>query len=606
MASQESKVIEIVGAAATAAGGCLESLACKPLIDEFNTDLETGLFTIVIVGEFNRGKSTFVNALLGQNILPVGPTPTTTTLNVVRWASEAHIFIHKTDGAIEKLDYSEGALDRFTAEGNFDARECSYLELAIPNQFLRQNLFIVDTPGVQDLNEQRSEVAARYIPRADVVIFLLDATAALRKSEQTFLEDSVLRVGLDRVVFILNHIDRLAKTEDRPRVIETACRRLHAVFGREFKVLPLSAKQALAGKVEGKADLLASSGIGEVERTIGALLETGSAAQLRSETFQRRGSEILSHLIEEVEIARRNSNAGAEELKGEIARITRALEEKQDKSKKIAEYVQDREREFIAMTCKSVNALKEGIRTSILEEINAYSGPQFKEFIENRVPSLVRRGVRQWLETHGEALEGLLANLAKVLAEGLQREFQNLVQLKNSPVSSLNENSSLTPDMEITVDIGSNSQIFAGGIAAIGAIALAVCGVGFLFPIVSMVGFPQIRELLLKNEVTAAKSKVIPAFEKALDEAFGKIEAEVTRHIHARAAKVRENAEGQFFSRLKQVKASVEQELAIKSGTTVAAHRKDKDFEAVLVRLTGLRQELVTAKKKAENSRWGV
>ena len=84
-------------------------------------------------------------------------------------------------------------LERVLSEDN-PVSEVAYVELGYPSELLVNNVVLVDTPGVNDLNEQRAEVTYGYVPRADAVVFLLDAGQALKDSEREFLRSRVLEV----------------------------------------------------------------------------------------------------------------------------------------------------------------------------------------------------------------------------------------------------------------------------------------------------------------------------------------------------------------------------------------------------------------------------
>src|SRR6185295_16441862 len=88
-----------------------------------------------------------------------------------------------------------------------------HVDLRAPVAILDDKLTIVDTPGVNDINEQRAEITYGYIPRADAALFLLDATQILTASERQFLEERILRSSRDRLIFVIAKIDLLDEGE---------------------------------------------------------------------------------------------------------------------------------------------------------------------------------------------------------------------------------------------------------------------------------------------------------------------------------------------------------------------------------------------------------
>src|SRR4029077_522260 len=162
-------------------------------------------------GEFNHGKSTFVNALLGADVLPTGITPTTAAINHVVWAAPPRARAVLESGSEQKID-PKAIADWVTVDGK-RASQVKFVEVGYPAAILEDKVTLVDTPGVNDLNEQRAEITYGYVPRADAVIFLLDAGQALKESEREFLSSHVLDGTRDRMVFVLGKMYMLSADE---------------------------------------------------------------------------------------------------------------------------------------------------------------------------------------------------------------------------------------------------------------------------------------------------------------------------------------------------------------------------------------------------------
>ena len=198
----------------------------------------TGLFLLVVAGEFNSGKSSFINALLGERVLPEGVTPTTDRINVLRHGPEI----------TEQL------------------REAYLLERTHPAEVLRE-ISIVDTPGTNAIIRRHEELTRDFVPRSDLVLFVTSADRPFTESERTFLEQ--IREWGKKIVFIVNKIDILPRTEEREEVIRFVGENAGALLGEIPEIFAVSARQALearAGKVESAAsELWESSGFERVE-----------------------------------------------------------------------------------------------------------------------------------------------------------------------------------------------------------------------------------------------------------------------------------------------------------------------------------------------------
>lgn len=203
--------------------------------------LDNERFHLVVLGEFNHGKSTFVNAMLGTELLPTGITPTTAVLNHVVHSETPRANVLKSDGQRIELAANEAESWLTVAGGKHD--DVQRVEIGYPSKLLEGNITLVDTPGVNDLNEQRADITYGYVPRADAVIFLLDASQALKDSEREFLSSHVLEGSKDRLIFVLGKIDLLSEEEQDAVIsyVKTGLKK----FVDSPVVFPLSAKNWL-------------------------------------------------------------------------------------------------------------------------------------------------------------------------------------------------------------------------------------------------------------------------------------------------------------------------------------------------------------------------
>jgi small GTP-binding protein len=199
----------------------------------------TGLFLLVVAGEFNSGKSSFINALLGERVLPEGVTPTTDRINVLRYGQQVS----------EQL------------------REAYLLERTHPAEVLRE-INIVDTPGTNAIIRRHEELTRDYVPRSDLVLFVTSADRPFTESERTFLEQ--IRQWGKKIVFIVNKIDILVQLAEREQVIQYVSQNAAELLEESPQIFAVSARQALEARADGtdpaRADeLWAASGFDRVE-----------------------------------------------------------------------------------------------------------------------------------------------------------------------------------------------------------------------------------------------------------------------------------------------------------------------------------------------------
>jgi small GTP-binding protein len=206
-------------------------------------------FLLVVVGEFNAGKSAFINALLGQPILREGVTPTTTRVNILRHGDE--------QGRIIENDH---------------------LHILTAPVSLLDNLSIVDTPGTNAIIREHEMITNQFVPRADLVLFVTSTDRPFSESERVFLER--IRDWGKKVVIVLNKIDLLQTEADLNEVRTFINENSNKLLGITPDIFPVSARLALQAK-QGQPQLWDESRFEALETYIQGNLDEGSRIRLK-------------------------------------------------------------------------------------------------------------------------------------------------------------------------------------------------------------------------------------------------------------------------------------------------------------------------------------
>lgn len=204
----------------------------KHRLQQNAADLQDMFFMVVVVGEFNAGKSSFVNALLGDNLLPMGITPTTDAIELIRWANRA-------------------------------SKEPTWREAGVVREWRHPNtggpgVVIVDTPGTGSVFRKHERIAKNFLSRSDLVIFLISAKRAFAETERLYLE--LARDYGKKIVVIINQMDLLDKREQK-EVKTFVQQQLAELLDLRPDIFMVSAKQALTDK--GSAGGLFSTAAGD-------------------------------------------------------------------------------------------------------------------------------------------------------------------------------------------------------------------------------------------------------------------------------------------------------------------------------------------------------
>ncbi|HEX5474171.1 MAG TPA: dynamin family protein [Vicinamibacterales bacterium] len=207
------------------------------------------LFLLVVVGEFNAGKSAFVNALVGERVMDEGVTPTT-----------AHVTL---------LQYGD---QRATA-----AVEPHLTSISAPAEILR-DIHIVDTPGTNAIIREHERITAGFVPRADLVLFVTSADRPFTETERAFLEQ--IRDWGKKVVVVINKIDIIASEHDRAEVQAYVADNARRLLGTAPEIFAVSARDAFRAK-HGEPALWTPSGFEPLERYIRSTLDQAARVKLK-------------------------------------------------------------------------------------------------------------------------------------------------------------------------------------------------------------------------------------------------------------------------------------------------------------------------------------
>lgn len=193
-------------------------------------------FRVAVVGEFNRGKSTVVNRLVGRDVLPTGPVPTTRGTVVVRHGVEDSLLVAESLGSSRRHSLEPASwADLFVGDGGATG-PVPQLEVELPCAWLDDlDTELVDTGGTNDAPEAMAEVR-RAVARCDAAVMLVSATSPLSLSEQHLLEVEVLRRAVPFVLVVVSFLDRVA-VEDREQALDDVRRRVRAL-APQAAVLP--------------------------------------------------------------------------------------------------------------------------------------------------------------------------------------------------------------------------------------------------------------------------------------------------------------------------------------------------------------------------------
>jgi small GTP-binding protein len=294
-----------------------------PNLAQLIDKLRENRFNLVILGAFKRGKSTLINALLGEPLLPTAIVPLTSVVTVLGYGDQLNIEVRFQNGSRRQIAQPE-LVEYITEKGNpRNQKGVREVEITFPSDYLKDGVRIIDTPGVGSVYSHNTEVAYNYLPQVDAAVFVVSVDPPLSAAEQGFLKD--IREYVHKLFFVLNKIDYVGAAE-RQEALEFTAQALQASLGTEkLAIFPLSAKLAMDGKSSDHPELLADSLLPEFENHLRQFLYKEKGRVLLISCLSGALKTITDSTLA-LKVERQASAMPLKELEEKIARFNQELQ----------------------------------------------------------------------------------------------------------------------------------------------------------------------------------------------------------------------------------------------------------------------------------------
>ncbi|WP_213422626.1 dynamin family protein [Bhargavaea massiliensis] len=330
-------------------------------INVMEEEVQHSKFNIVVVGEFSRGKSTFINAIMGEKVLPSKAMPTTATLNLLSFGEDKNVTVHFKDGTKEIIDVED--FKKYNApkeplpgdeislrqyeEKMKEISSIDYAQISYPVDYLKNGVCIIDTPGTNDLDPAREALTNSIIPTSDIAILLLSSVKILSESEMSLLKNRLLENDIQKVFLVINFKDQLKTEEEQRKVIEYTNENVKDIFG-EPKIYLVSALEALRAKRRASGvDIkdrrgrpltpwtLEESGFHDLEQDIEAFIEE-NAGHTRIDKFKSRLSKLIENeIFSDINMEQYSLENTQVNIQNEIKEIKKELNKLEATKKKV-------------------------------------------------------------------------------------------------------------------------------------------------------------------------------------------------------------------------------------------------------------------------------
>ena len=444
------------------------------VITDVIENLKHGEMSIAVVGEVNKGKSTFLNALMGTKLFPSSSVVCTAGVTVLDHGDKPKAEIIYKNGKIKSFvlpsENPANTLVDIVSRKNKNVQDIKMVRIWFPNPFTGNGLVLVDTPGVNDPDTWREDITYEYLAGADAVIMLLDPGKPLSASEVEFLKHKILKRSINNLIFVVNKIDDVS-IEDRA----VALGRIENILKKYVPnptIYPLASKPALKAKQTGNEQSLNISGFPEFEEGLLNFLAKGRGGLLLKSKIQKGIDHLgdiqssidqrISALDSEKGAVKTRLNQAQSDLQSQIKKKDDLKKQLKSKGKTIAHQLKDiiREKE---------NYLSHSLKPVLQEEPSV---------------SVLRSNILSFQRDCVEVLQnGIESTYSNLLSKQEKRSLAIMSDVKNIMSSLSREASSSVQSIQVShqnVRVSSGIEDKKAGAAIGGALGagagLAVAG----------------------------------------------------------------------------------------------------------------------------------
>ncbi|MDI7251534.1 MAG: dynamin family protein [Actinomycetota bacterium] len=376
-------------------------------------------FHVVVMGQFKRGKTTFINGLLGAEILPSSVVPLTSINTILRYGENIRATVHYLDGRSEDIPVT-GLPALVTERGNPENRlGVKYVEVFYPSMFLKDGVCLVDTPGTGSTYLHNDETAYSFLQHADAVIFMLSADPPVSRSELDFLHR--IRSNVRKVFFVQNKVDYLER-EDLEESLAFNRQVISEAVGLDgLEIHPLSAKMALKAAVTGDGSLLERSGLPDFLAALEDFLMK-EKGRLLLESSARMLQRLLDDEYASLELEMALIGHPREELLRKVASFREQMELIRREREEVRFLIRgDHERLVKEMLDEEIERFKKEETAPLLQRFDAFfeenaglSGSSLNQALADFIREEIRETFLSWRQIQEERLSDAFRAMARM------------------------------------------------------------------------------------------------------------------------------------------------------------------------------------------------
>lgn len=546
--------------------------ACRDLKEKITFNA----FNIVVVGQFKRGKTSVINALIGADMLPVGIVPLTSIVTVLRYGDLPGVTVLLHDGTKTTAD-PQDLVHYVTETGNpGNTKGVKQVLVSFPSSWLNDGVRLVDTPGIGSVYNHNTDAAYEYLPQADAIVFVVSADQPVSQAEIDFLKETTAYAG--KIFCLLNKADYLSQRELQEATAFSK-EAINTALGRAVPLFPVSARLALEGALTGSREKIERSLFPPFVQAVRRFLSM-EKNEVLFQSVARHAWRLISH-------ARLVTNLELKSLTSPLEELNAKIEAFEAKKRQVLQSKSDHD---ILLQGEATRLLKDTVE----EELAVFTG---------QLAQRVRAKAGNYFTAHkGLPLRALYAELERQIISETRSAFDEWRMAEDRKVAAAFEAlcTRFSSRMQETVDelYRYSSELFAIPIDSVNAGSLWKLESGFYYKFWSeptslhmlastlVFALPKfIGERLLLRKISAYGVELI-------DRQSGRVRSDFAERLAKSVGEFRRDMLGQIEATVSGIDAAIRNGIKERSGGESTIQQRLEMLQDALTRLEKVKRRI--------------
>jgi len=397
--------------------------------DLISNKVESKELQLVVLGQFKRGKTTLINALIGTNLLPTAVIPVTSIITILKYGIKSKAIANFLNRKTTEIPTSK--LEDYISEEKNPENEKQIDKVIIehPSLYLKNGVQIIDTPGVGSVHKHNTDVAYEFIPQADAGIFVVTADPPISESELKFLNS--IKSHLGKILFVQNKIDQVGIDEGK-KSLEFTKRIIEESVGvKDLRFFSVSSKIALESKLKNQSNNIQDSNFLEFEKELNNFL-TKEKLQVLTKSILTKLEALISEIDLILQLEIKTSKIPLLTLKEKIELFQKELTHIKQQKEDADFILQGQTEKLVKETLiEDIEVLKEQELPKILKELDLFYEKNSKlngQELSNKFNLFLEQNIKRVFKIWRKAEETKLQQSLKAILDRFSNETNKTIE----------------------------------------------------------------------------------------------------------------------------------------------------------------------------------